>query len=519
MSRFNKISIALGLTAAMTFSGCSLDEELRKNISADTAKKYLATYDFDALINTVYHDMQTFMSQEKIWAMQEHSTDELIPPTRGSDWDDGGQWRKLHLHDWSATHPIVNNSFNNLMVGVYNATVVLGVENAPADAIAKAKFLRAFILFHVLDNWGKFPLRDANASLSVFPKTYEGEEAIDFLISEIESSMDALPEGPLPGLANKDAARMLLAKIYLNKGTFLNRQSPSFPDADMDKVIEYTDAIINGGHYELMDLYFDNFKPTNGTISTENIFTCVNVEGVSQDWAISTGVISRWFSTLHYSQNPGGWNGFATLGDFYDKFDDADMRKSYADPGLQAQGGLKLGFLLGQQKNADGSDTKDENGNPVAFTREVKLQETDPATLRITGIRVLKYAPDYNASGTFNADNDYVLFRYADVLLMKAEALLRKGNSAAALDLVNEIRNKRIEPDSELSSLTPESLLDERARELYWEGWRRQDLIRFGKFLEARPTKPGASDPKYLLFPLPASQIAVNPNLKQNDGY
>jgi hypothetical protein len=518
MSKWNKISIALGFTTAMTFSGCSLNEELRQNIDEKAAAQYLKNHDYDALLATVYHDLQTFMSQDKVWSMQEHPTDELIPPTRASDWDDGGQWRKLHLHSWTSSHPIVTASFNNMMVGVYNATVVLGLEDAPADAIAKAKFLRAFILFHVFDNWGKFPLREPNSSPSVFPKTYEGEEAIDFLISEVESSVSGLPDGPLPGAANKDAAYMLLAKLYLNKGTFLNRQSPTFPDGDMDKVIEYTNDIINSGHYSLMDKYFDNFKPTNGTLSTENIFTLVNVEGNSQDWAISNGILSRWFCTLHYSQNPGGWNGFATLSDFYDKFSDDDMRKSYADPAVQAQGGLTLGFLEGQQYNADGSPTKDENGNAVAFTRNVQLQETDPATLRLSGIRVLKYAPDYNASGTFNADNDYVFFRYSDVLLMQAEALLRKGNSADALTLVNQISNKRIEPDAPFDAVTLDVLLDERGRELYWEGWRRQDLIRFGKFLDARPTKP-LSDPKYLVYPLPISQIAVNPNLKQNTGY
>jgi starch-binding outer membrane protein, SusD/RagB family len=514
--------MAFGLTAVMTFTGCSLDEELRQNIDEKTAQQYLSgtgeAPNFDALLGTVYHDLQTFMSQDKIWAMQEHSSDELIPPTRAGDWDDGGQWRSLHSHIWTSEHPIINASFNNLMTGVYNATVVLGFDGVPADAIAKAKFLRSFILFHVLDNWGKFPLREPNSSPLEFPKTYEGEEAVSFLISEVESTMANLPDGPLPALANKDAARMLLAKLYLNKGAFLNREAPTFADADMDKVIQYTKEIMDGGNYSLMDKYFDNFKPMNGSISTENIFTGVNMEGVAQDWAISNGVLSRWFSTLHYSQNPGGWNGFATLADFYDKFSDNDMRKSYTDPDVQAQGGLTLGFLVGQQYKANGDPVLDENGKPLIFTKEVNLVEKDPNTLKMSGIRVLKYAPDYNESGTFNPDNDYVFFRYADVILMRAEALLRKGNSADAIDFVNMVRNNRIEPDDPFATLTLDNLLDERGRELYWEGWRRQDLIRFGKFLDARETKP-ASNVKYLVYPIPATQLAVNPNLKQNPGY
>jgi hypothetical protein len=149
----------------------------------------------------------------------------------------------------------------------------------------------------------------------------------------------------------------------------------------------------------------------------------------------------------------------------------------------------------------------------LAFTPEVKLKETG-SNLEITGIRVMKYPIDY--TGGDQADNDYVIFRYADVLLMKAEALLRTGSTAAALTIVNSIRTKR--GATVLAALDLQALLDERGRELYWEGWRRQDLIRFGKFLEPWQEKP-TDDVKYLIFPIPAEQLAVNPNLTQNEGY
>jgi hypothetical protein len=126
----------------------------------------------------------------------------------------------------------------------------------------------------------------------------------------------------------------------------------------------------------------------------------------------------------------------------------------------------------------------------------------------------MKYVIDYNSGD--NADNDYVYLRYADVLLMKAEAELRMGNASGALSIVNDIRNSR--GASELSSIDLDGLLAERGRELYWEGHRRTDLIRYGKFLDAWENKP-ASDSKYLLFPIPAQSLAANPNLVQNPGY
>jgi hypothetical protein len=181
--------------------------------------------------------------------------------------------------------------------------------------------------------------------------------------------------------------------------------------------------------------------------------------------------------------------------------------------------GLKVGFLIGQQYGAGGVALKDRKGHPLVFTREVKLQETDASTLEVTGIRVVKYPPDMTSKDTKsgnNANNDYVFLRYADVLLMKAEALLRTSNPAGALLIVNDLRVTR--GATIWKSINLDNLLDERGRELYWEGWRREDLIRFGKFLDTWQLKP-SDDPKYLLFPIPVDDLAVNPNLKQNPGY
>ena len=129
----------------------------------------------------------------------------------------------------------------------------------------------------------------------------------------------------------------------------------------------------------------------------------------------------------------------------------------------------------------------------------------------------MKYAFDYSSNGQKN--NDWVVYRYSDVLLMEAEAILRGGAGAAesALDLVNKIRVNR--GVAKLTAITLDDLLDERGRELYWEGWRRQDLIRFGKFLEPWQEKPADANDNYLLFAIPAGQAASNGNLTQNEGF
>lgn len=514
MNRLNKISAILGLAGVLIFPGCSLEEELRSNVTREQVQDQIVEDpNFPALLAGAYTQSATFMTQDRVWALQEHPTDELIPPTRGGDWDDNGDWRQLHAHKWTSEHTLITAAFSELLVGAYNAGNILSFgSKVPADVAAEARFLRAFYNYHVLDNWGLFPHREPGSSLLDAPVTMKGAEATDYLISELEAILPNLPEGSpaTAGKASKNAARMLLAKLYLNRGTFADRQNPTFAEADMNKVIDHVDDIIASGAYSISDLsdYFSNFTPDNSTASTENIFVTVSNAGIGQ--AFGNGVQSRWFATLNYAQAPGGWNGFATLGDFYDKFEDDDVRKHYDDPIAQENGGFNLGFLIGQQY--------DKNGDPIqdlVFTREVSLIEKG-TNLRVTGIRVVKYRPDFTTP--FQPGNDYVHFRYSDALLMKAEALLRNGDDAAALTIVNDLRAKRISPPHPLATLTLESLLDERGRELYWEGHRRNDLIRFGKFLEGRDSKP-ASDPKYLVFPIPVNQLAVNPNLQQHPGY
>lgn len=502
MRYINFLTVALG--AAVAVSCTKLEEKQRDSVSFQNASA-------SGLLQGAYNSLGGIQTQDVVWALEEHSSDEALGPTRGPDWDDNGVWRVIHSHQWNADHNIVRNTFNSLLTAQFSATAVL--EQTPtASEAAQAKFIRALSLFLVLDLYDQVPFRADLKDLKALPVTLKGAAAADKIISELSSIINDLPANNSIIVANKDAARALLMKTYLNKGAFANRAAPTFAAADMDQVIALADQIIANTKYKLTDNFFTNFAPNNTAASTELIFALENTVGVR-------GGNNRfnWFCTLHYNQKPSGWNGFTTLADFYDKFEATDTRRGGAYPGLTNVTGLRTGFLVGQQFDQNGTALKDRKGNPLAFTREVALRETGN-NLEITGIRVIKYVPDFSQGIDGNAENEYVVLRFADVLLMKAEALFRKGSTAAALTIVNDIRTKR--GASTLTALTAQSLLDERGREMYWEGWRRNDLIRFGKFLDAvGPTRPTKSGNERLLFPIPNQQLAVNANLEQNPGY
>lgn len=471
----------------------------------------------DALLKGVYNSLQTtFQSQDNVFALTEMTTDEMIGPTRGPDWDDNGTWRVLHAHRWDGEHVHLRDVFNRLLQTSFAATDFLRFDSTSSKA-SEARFLRAFAEYMVLDGWDQVPYRSPGESTLLPSRVRSGVEELTYIISEINAVLPTLPDGPA-GKANKDAARVLLMKCYLNKGVYANRAAPTFDNADMQQVITLANTIISSNKYSFSANYFDNFAPNNTVIGKENIWVQENVAGISA--AAGSTVNSRWHTVMHYNQNPGGWNGFTTLSDFYNKFESSDIRRGtdyHTTGGLPNPGHrINVGFLIGQQYDwTTDAPLKDRTGAPLIFTPDVKLIETGK-NLEVTGIRPFKFPIDYVNDGSGNVDNDYPYFRLADVMLMKAEALLR-SNGSGALDIVNTIRTNR--GASLLTTLTLDNLLDERGRELYLESWRRTDMIRFGKFLDPFQEKDYKSDPKYLLFAIPNQQLAVNPNLKPNPGY
>lgn len=489
---------------AIVLASCSkLEEKYRGGVEA-VAEGGVNVAD---VLQGAYNALNNpFQDQSRFWAASQHTTDETIGPTRGPDWDDNGVWRVLHSHNWDADHLFLRDTYRELLQAQYAASNVL-VLNPSAQQAAEAKFIRALSMWCILDGWDQVPVRTDLDKVTVLPEVLKGKEAYDFIMKDLTEALPNLPVGSAIK-ANKDAARALMMKLYLNKGVYAgSRKTPTFDAADMNQVITLADQILAGG-YQLDDNYFDAFGPANSSKSKEMIYALENTNGLR-----GGNNQSRWYCTLHYNQRPSGWNGFTTIAETYDRFEAGDKRLTADYPGVTNVSGLKVGLLQGQQFDQTGAPLKDRKGNNLSYTKAVKLKETGN-DLEITGIRVVKYAPDYVVE--FPAENEYVIFRAADVWLMKAEALLRTGRAAEGLAIVNTIRTKR--GATPFASLTLDNLLDERSRELYWEGWRRNDLVRFGKFLGTWTEKPASGDER-LLFAIPSEQLAVNPNLSQNPGY
>jgi len=512
-----KIFFCLALFLVI-FSCTKLDEKFRSELDQNNTASITAS---ELLINAYNSLGGTFQGNGNLWSSATITSDEAIGPTRAGDWDDNGLWRALHLHSWNADHSYLSGAYNSLLGTQFAASNVLQFSPSTQQA-AEARFIRAFSMFWVLDGYDQVPYREDLSDYKKLPVTLKGLEVVDFIISEINAIMGDLPDNGPSGanVANKNAARALLMKLYLNKGVYANRAAPTFDPGDMGQVISLADQIINSGKYDLNDNFFDIFAPDNDLKSKETIYSFLNTGTAARGSDAMRGFT---FMVSHYNMNPAGWNGFATLSDFYDKFEPVDKRLGgyypYAD-GLPNPGHrTNVGFLIGQQYNLTTDaplNARNPASAPLVFTRDVKIRETDANTLELTGIRVIKYPFDYTTSGDFKK-NDFVVFRLADVMLMKAEALLRTGDNAGALAIVNAIRAKR--GASNLGSLTIDGLLDERGREMYWEGYRRQDLIRFGKWLNAWQEKAADVGTTNLLFPIPSNQLAVNPNLTQNPGY
>jgi hypothetical protein len=520
--RYPKITCAAAVLALLQVaSSCELNETLEGQLSESQVPRG----DVSALLQGVYSAQRDpIQGCVSVFALQEVSTDARIMPTRGPDWDDNGKWRALFNHTWDPNNERVRDTFNQLEGIIFASTDLLRFEPTVQQQ-AEARFLRAWATYLLLDMYDQVLYREPGEPLNQLARVRKGVEALDYIISEITAILADLPEAPV-SRGTKDAARVLLMKCYLNKGVYANRASPTFAAADMNQVIRLADELINSNRYTFTPNFFDNFAPNNGAIGRENIFTQANTfgnAGPTRDF---------WKFVSHYNMRPvDGYNGPATTAEFFDLFEPTDKRRGVAydvvggpaNPGRR----INVGFLAGQQYNlTSDAPLTTRGGAPLVFTREINLSETG-SDLEAKGIRPLKYPVDYvsEALGGNGCENDHVTFRLADVLLMKAEAILRGGTPTSAgsyggtaLAIVNTLRTHPSRGASSLPSLTLDVLLAERGRELYGESWRRQDMIRFGRFLQARKDKP-QSDPKYLLYPIPKVQVDINSNITQNPGY
>jgi len=549
MNIFNYTRIVLIVIIYTSFAtSCTkLDQGLNSTLTNAQAANALGANGTQLLLQTAYNDVGgPYSDPGNILALEEVTADQCVVPTRAGDWDDNGKWRSLKQHTFKADGvDVIINQFNSLNKLNFDATNVLAFNPSKVQA-AEARFLRALSLYQLLDLFGQFPFRNPGDNLLNAPKVYRGDSAVQFIITELTTILTDLPATSVMSRANQGAANVLLMKLYLNRGAFINRSAPTFDNADMQKTITIGTSIVNSGRYKYMANYFDNFNNRNDS-SREGIFAYPNSSGVSTN---NSGIHNRWWATLHYNSYTrlapqAGWNGFSTVADFYNSFGVAvTPSKTPADTLLDKRlggrfyktctdlSGIRPGLLIGQQYDSGRVPLKDRKGNPLSFDPNLNADLKEVGSdLEIKGIRVVKYVPDFSGDGKNygggTSGNWVMIFRYPDVVLMVAEAKMRAAapDNAGALVMINDLRTARgaipmitMPLVNSNNVADPNTLLAERGRELYWELVRRTDLIRFGVFQKAWSLKP-ASDAAHLVFPIPSSALAANPNLKQNTGY
>ncbi len=521
-----KLLLPVLMLAAFTISCTDLEIEATDSIITD---ENIGIFDgvenVDASLQNLYNDVYGQLGdQANFFALNEVSTDETLVPTRGTDWGDNGIWRTLHAHTWSPTHQYILNTWNNLNQNVFRATEIIhplsttrdgGAVTTIEQVKAEARFLRAFSMFFVLDMWGQAPYREADEGADVDPIVRSSSEAYDFILQDLTTALPDLPviaPSAETNGASRAAANFLLAKLYLNAHRYNGTGTPAA--ADMDAAIAAVEAIEADG-FALQAGYFDLFMDT---VDNETI------------WYVTTSVGNRIWNGMHYNQiapdnTGGGWNGFTTLAEFYDLFE-GDPNSNYVGDGQEERRGwvpddtnadatnlgIGYGFLINQQYDADGNPLNDRTGEPLVFPKELPGLTGNNER---TGARIIKYHP---VNGSFTSHE--IVFRYADAHLMKAEAIFRGGTSGDdPLTMVNDLRTLR--GATPLASLTEQDLIDERGRELYYEFWRRNDMIRFGQYTRDWEFKdPGSvGDATKELYPIPTNALLSNPNLMQNPGY
>lgn len=512
------------LILSVGFSACSdlkeeiLDEQNGSAIVADPENVGM-------LVAPAYAFLRDLQSRGAGWLTLETSTDEVAFPTRGANWN-SSNYRDLFTHSYTASNTYVKNTWNSYLIGFARCNVALYyMSQLPqSDEVelysAEVRFIRALSMYLMNDCFGKMPYRDyMQYDYAADPEYYTRAQIVEKMISELEEItpvLEAKDDVPY-GRITKAAAQTLLAKIYLNYQVYTGT-APAFTDGTgkWTETISVCDDIINSGKYTLADDYWKLFLADNDDYlnSTEAILPLV------YDPTIGIGGIPWVNMTLGYNQAFGTyttsnlWNGCCTTPTFYNTWNQADPR--FSDDRLKAQTGFNLGLLVGQQYSAAGVAlvTKD-GGRPLIFTPEFSVANS----LEEQGVRVMKYAPNPTTSYPGASENDWSYFRLADVYLMRAEAKFRSGDTGGALADMNELRSKRGASTLSAGDLSLDAIYNERGFELYWENSRRNDMIRFNKYCDARYQKENVTATYKILFPVPLTAYDADKNITQNPGY
>jgi len=464
-------------------------------------------------------------TNDDYYDISEVSTDEMIVPTRGQDWYDNGQWLDVHRQTFTPNSSgglqLINGAWVNLFIGVARANVVLnGIQNTSftgkATMVAELRVLRAFYYYLLMDAFGGVPIV-TEATIAQRPQNTRAE-VFAFIEKELKEARPDLPakwSADMNGRVTQGAVDAMLASLYLNAQVFTGTVTATGLQPGTQRwqdALTAANAVINSGNYTLATDANQSCTPAgcgwrknftaDNNLSPEIIFA-VKYVAVTD---IGNNFLMR---ALHYNQYSGPeapWNGFSTIADTYNAFDPADRRTQI--------------FLAGPQVNlVTGQPATDRQGNPLNF--DPNIPDVTSAT-EGQGVRIDKWPVDPNHVARNNG-NDYAWFRLGEMYLIRAEAENELGQTAAAIADLNLVRSRVFSPPKPTTAVTQaqvrDAILAERLFELTWEGKRRTDLIRAGKFTSGTWYAKTVNAPYKVLFPIPQTQIETNPLLVQNPGY
>ncbi len=521
------------------------------------------------------------------YGLQLIASDEAILPYRGgTDWFDGGKFIAVHQHLMTPGNDLVGSSWNELTKNISRAISAIEVlrplsEEGDAQAtiaLYEMIALRAYLNMLMLDSWGLVFDKERSSDIS---NVLRGEEAVNYLMGELSSVVDVINTDLGPGRLTQNAVRGFLARLHLNAAVYRDPYgTPNFATEDMNKVVEFTDAIINSGQHSLSPEYFDLFNDSNN--GNDELIFSLDQRGVLRRehsrwayWSIAGSLFPRpEFPSADGTDGPAMTSDFIqSWMDAYGSVDpaeadarfyqrntlvptaiqdltgmsplnDQDHHYCIADVDFEIDRGILRGVLWGPRKGADGAFLRCDNGDVKIFpviqrkgngpdrdvgyvNHTMDVDFTNEGRLHNKGYRSSKYQFSRTSPNGNNFSSvDLVMMRLAEIYLMRAEAKLRLGDVTGALADINFVRASRTaRPDqtpAPLTTLDLDIMFRERGFELYWEGFRRSDQIRFGKY-EDSWTEKTSSNPSKRLFPIPQSAIDGASNvegfLEQNQGY
>lgn len=461
-----------------------------------------------------------FTTMRALWNLQEITTDEAI-----CAWGDVGI-ADLNTQTWSPANPFLTAVYQRLSLSITYANEFLRATAGNSDGTilryrGEARFLRALAYYWLMDLFGNPPFTTENDPVGkYYPEQIKRAELFNYVVSELTEIEDVLGEpGSSYPQADKGACWMLLSRIYLNAEVYTGT-------AQWEKAKEYADKVINSGAYELNVNYRQNFCANNGYNDNKEMIFAWEQDGVNTQGYVGTTFIIESSSdatyipaeTYHGLTSNTNWNGNRARKDFMNiivdtlsvygnnpvPMDDAEFKQCLD----------KRVFL--KQKKSINIPSPSSNGDYGVGVYKFTARNFD-------GSQAVNYNPAY-------ASTDFPVFRFAEAYLNRAEALHRLGNNAEAVADINRIRERAFGNNSAnitVSDVTDAFILDERAREFYYEAQRRSDLVRFGQFTNGTyhwqwkgGNINGISTSEHLnLFPIPGDETASNPNISQNTGY